>query len=142
MVLVALQAGDSLKGGTEFKTEEFGSSENVPVLIGECGSGTQVTGRVGAFRLETDGVWLVGVQLHVTVECETVDFAQLHVGVAHGTKPSEVVVGALQVGSAEEMTSLHAAVVVEHALSEGQRAVCIGAGVGHSAYAVARMLVR
>ena len=53
LIGIALQSTDGLIGTTQLHAEHLAATEEVAVLIGERGGGTQVASGVGAFGLET-----------------------------------------------------------------------------------------
>ena len=120
LVAIAFKSLDILVGTTQFETKQFASPEHVAVLIGERGSRTEVAGGVGTFRLETDGMWLVGGELDVAVEL----FGSLvldkgDVGVFDGLKTSEAVVGSLQVLGGIGFARSDEGVIAKHRRPEG-----------------------
>ena len=87
--------------------------EDVTVLIGKRGSSSEVSGRVGAFGLEGDRVWLVHAHLNLAVEQGRVGlFRETNVGVTHGCETSEAVVGILQICGAVGFSLTQRCVVV------------------------------
>ena len=63
LVLIAFQPGDSLVGSTQLDAQLLATPEEVSVGIGERSCRTQVACRIGSFRLEGDGRWLIGADL-------------------------------------------------------------------------------
>ena len=141
LVAVALQPSDGLIGSAQPDAQRLRSPEQVAVLIGQRGGGSQVARRVGALRLEADGRRLVGLQVHLCVERSRISRRlETDVRIAHGSQAPEVVIGVLQVILREVCPRLQEGILTEHSAAQMyHRVIGSPAGVGDVAYLVARV---
>ena len=129
LVLIALQSGDSLVGSTQLDAQLLATPEEVSVGIGE-----RVACRIGSFRLEGDGRWLVGTYLdmavekpvHHTVRCTnrcainfiTSHFTESDIGILHCLQSGEVIVGSLQGRGAVGLSLLQGSGIEQHTMAQ------------------------
>ena len=145
-VLIALKSGNGLEGGTQLYAEHLGTAEEVAILVSERRCGTEVACGVGALRLEGQRGRLVHRELNVAIQKAVALGGSVgqrvgrHLGVAdvcvlHGLQAREVIVSALQVGTAEGLSGLYGSVVLQRlaAQSASQEA--------HVAHGELRMLL-
>ena len=138
LVLIALQSGDSLVGSTQLDAQLLATPEEVSVGIGERSCRTQVTCRIGSFRLEGDGRWLVGADLDMAVEkpvhrtirwnlrctnrCAinfiTSHFTESDIGILHSLQSGEVIVGSLQGRGTVGLSLLQGGGVEQHTMAQ------------------------
>ena len=138
LVLIALQSGDCLVGSTQLDAQLLATPEEVSVGIGERSCRTQVACRIGSFRLEGDGRWLVGADLDMAVEkpvhrtvrwnlrctnrCAinfiTSHFTESDIGILHSLQSGEVIVGSLQGRGTVGLSLLQSSGVEQHTMAQ------------------------
>ena len=159
LVLIALQSGDSLVGSTQLDAQLLATPEEVSVGIGERSRRTQVACRIGSFRLEGDGRWLVGADLDMAVEkpvhrtvrwnlrctnrCAIYliisHFTESDIGILHSLQSGEVIVGSLQGRGAVGLTLLQSSGIEQHTMAQ-MDAVAVVAQIADVANLVTRMV--
>ena len=119
LITITLQSANSLIGSTQLHTEGLGASEQITVLIGQRGSGSQVACRIGALWLKTERRGFVGLYLYQRVEKGRVGILlETDVRIAYGSQSSEVIVGVLQVFSRIGPSLFEEGVLTQHVLAQ------------------------
>ena len=123
LVGVAVQSPDGFVCPSQLDAEELGSAEDVPVLVGCQDGSPQVTGRVGSFQFQADGVDLAGEQRDIGMEQGTVvRFGRkLHVGAHHSSQSHHPRVSVLYVRFPVQVSLVDLAGSMQHLGTYAQR---------------------
>ena len=118
LILVAFQAGDSLKGGSQLHTEYLAAAEEVSVLVGERRCCSEVASGIGALGLERNRRGFVHAETDVAIKKSGAIALRERVGsqgvtrhlgitdvrILHSLQAREIIVCLLQVGAVEELS--------------------------------------
>ena len=116
LVGIATQTLDGLESTAELDVEQFRTSEEIAVLIGESQGSTEVAGRVGALHFCAEGVALIGSQRHFYVErvAFVSPWYDSHIGGQDGAKACHAGISLVHVAFSVKLSAQDGCSVSQH----------------------------
>ena len=119
LITITLQSANGLISTAQLHAERLRAPEEIPVLIGQRRSGTQVTRRIRSLWLETQCRRLIGLDLYLHVDLGRIRRGlEINIGIPYGTQTAKMVIGILEAISRVWLTFRHHGVLTQHAVSQ------------------------
>ena len=124
LIVIAFKARDGFEGPTKLKTELLTSSEKVAIDVGKRSSCAKVACRIGTLGLERNGGRLLRAHQDVTIEkCRIGNLCKTNVRISNRLQTGKLVVGGLQIRSAEGCSFSQHGSVFHHRTMQMQRSL-------------------